>query len=421
MTLHPIRKPARTTLMFGFGKSNKDPLADVSSVERWLASFPENDPLALTARSSPNSDAIAEPAAHRTPGPRGDVLRRRRTAPPLRRPDGAVHRARESQFQDRAPALVLAVRPDPGVPGRLLRIRPRRVQARRRAPGGSRCCPNSLCRQIIHIGLDAKIRIYRYEHWIPAKWAELHGLFALALSGHFERQLVTIDADGEPTTIEHAYVHVLVLQLVHAGNTTVKHLEYLDDELEQWCLPLRLTLEPSSETSFYVDLGGREGLKRRGAAPLEGNVLFLDTRPLHAVLMQNLVVLEQKLRMQPLSERTPKRTEQLALLAKGLALQADPESEVALRPARRTRGRGGCGRCHRRLHQDIRLSERRRAIAAGTQRVRPELRRNDGTGRVRTCATTPTVAWKSRGGDWPRSPPRVARGRSRTCARPVSG
>ena len=35
--------------MFGFGKTNRDPLADFRSAEKWLASFPVADPLALHA------------------------------------------------------------------------------------------------------------------------------------------------------------------------------------------------------------------------------------------------------------------------------------------------------------------------------------------------------------------------------------
>jgi hypothetical protein len=68
-------------------------------------------------------------------------------------------------------------------------------------------------------------------------------------------------------------------------------------------------------------------------------VLFLDTRPLHAVLLQNIVVLEQKLRTQPLSERTSKRNEQLALLQK-LAAQADPEFRPFARRGERTAAAG---------------------------------------------------------------------------------
>src|SRR5665213_2789959 len=37
----------RELRMFGFGKSIRDPLADTKSAERWLASFPANDPLAV--------------------------------------------------------------------------------------------------------------------------------------------------------------------------------------------------------------------------------------------------------------------------------------------------------------------------------------------------------------------------------------
>ena len=34
--------------------------------------------------------------------------------------------------------------------------------------------PQLIARQIIHQGLDAKIRLYRYEQWIPARWVDLH-------------------------------------------------------------------------------------------------------------------------------------------------------------------------------------------------------------------------------------------------------
>ena len=189
-------------------------------------------------------------------------------------------------------------------------------------------------RQIVHMGLEAKVRLYRYEQWIPAKWAELHGLFSLACTRQIERR--PVDADrGRASTIEHAYLTVLVLQLMNAGNLTARHLEWVAGELDEWCAPLRLTLEPTSVSSFYVDLGGREGLRRRAPAPLEGRVLFLDTRPLHAVLSQNIVTIEQKIRHQPLSDKTPRRTEQLTLLTK-LAAQVDPEYRPFARRGERT-------------------------------------------------------------------------------------
>ena len=68
-------------------------------------------------------------------------------------------------------------------------------------------------------------------------------------------------------------------------------------------------------------------------------MLFLDTRPLHAMLMQNVMMLEQKIKAQPLSERTPKRTEQLGLMTK-LASQVDPEFKPFARRGERTAAAG---------------------------------------------------------------------------------
>ncbi len=216
----------------------------------------------------------------------------------------------------------------------------REVSHHAQSPKWQQLLPELLCRQIVHMGLDAKIRLYRYEQWIPAKWAELHSLFTLACSRQFERtQLPRGGGSGGSTTIEHEYLVALLLQLMNAGNMTARHLEWVSNELDEWCAQLRLSLEPSSVTSFYVDLGSREGLRRRTPAPLEGRVLFLDTRPMHSMLTQNVMMLEQKIRAQPLSDRTPKRTEQLGLLAK-LASQVDPEFKPFARRGERTAAAG---------------------------------------------------------------------------------
>ena len=53
--------------MFSFGKSGKEPLADVKAVERWLAAFPPNDPLALHGELLAELGRIAERDARRSP------------------------------------------------------------------------------------------------------------------------------------------------------------------------------------------------------------------------------------------------------------------------------------------------------------------------------------------------------------------
>jgi len=146
---------------------------------------------------------------------------------------------------------------------------------------------------------------------------------SLACSQQVERQLVSL-TESSTTSIEHEYLRALVLHLMNAGSLTASQVEFIWGELDDWCSPLRLTLEQSAANAFFVDLGGREGLRRRKTGALEGRVLFLDTRPLHAVMVQHAVTLEQKIKAEPLSNRTPRRSEQLTLFTK-LAAQVDPE------------------------------------------------------------------------------------------------
>ena len=326
--------------MFGFGSNHRDPFADIKSAERWFASFPESDPLAVHAALLNELALISEQEARRTPArletlffvdSRASSLRKTLTSQYIE------HGSRSSKIEsqlwsalfDLTQAFLLAYQSFA-----------REVSDHSQSAKWQLLLPTLVARQIIQLGLDAKIRLYRYETWIPAKWAELHALFTLACSRQVERQQVVMGTSGGTTTIEHEYLTALLMQLMNSGNMTPRHLEWVAGELDEWCMPLRMTLEPSSATSFYVDLGAREGLRRRTTpSPLEGRVLFLDTRPLHAVLMQNVIVLDQKIKNQPLSDRTSRRSEQLGLMTK-LAAQVDPEFKPLARRGERTAAAG---------------------------------------------------------------------------------
>jgi len=325
--------------MFGFGKTARDPLADAKATERWLAAFPANDPLAAHAEVLAELGRVSEPTAKRTPQRLEAVFFLDGQCIGLRKSltlQYIEHASRSSKIEhqlwsalfDLTQAFLVAYY-----------AFSREIMLHGQSARWQQLLPELLCRQVVHMGLDAKIRLYRYEQWIPAKWSELHQLFALALSRQFERAPIVLRPGSGPTTIEHEYLAALLLQLMNAGNMTARHLEWVAGELDEWCSTLRLNLEPSSATSFYIDLGAREGLKRRTPAPLEGHVLFLDTRPLHSVLSQNVVMLEQKIRTQPLSEKTPKRSEQWGLLTK-LASQVDPEFKPFARRGERTAAAG---------------------------------------------------------------------------------
>ena len=113
--------------MFGFGKSSKDPLSDVRAAERWLATLPGADTLAV------HSNVIARARARSRARRRSGTPHRLRavfhvdaqTGAQRRALIGAVHRAREPQLEDREPALDGAVRADAGLPANLPVVRAR--------------------------------------------------------------------------------------------------------------------------------------------------------------------------------------------------------------------------------------------------------------------------------------------------------
>jgi len=327
--------------MFKFGKSRKDPLADPRTADRWLKTLPAADPLATHDALLGAIGRLTEPDARRTPArlaavflvdAYADGLRATLTAQYLE------HSHRSTQIENQLWQALF------DLTQRFLLCYRGFTQAINSHPQDKKwqaLLPELIARQIIHHGLEAKIRLYRYEQWIPGKWAELHALFQMACSAQNERKALGLGPGGGLTTIEQEYLRVLVLQLMNAGNLTPRHQEWLAQQLCEWCGPLRLTMESSPVTSFYVDLDARGGLKRRGAQLAEGRLLFLDTRPLHAVLMQNAVMLEHKVRNNPLSEKTPRRADQLNLLTK-LASSID---------AQRARENSGTGAAQtRQLH-----------------------------------------------------------------------
>ena len=122
--------------------------------------------------------------------------------------------------------------------------------------------------------------------------------------------------------------------------------------------------------SFYVDLGARSGLSAARPGPLEGRVLFLDTRPLHAMLMQNVVMLEQKVR-----ERAAVRPD----AAPHRAAQPDDQARRAGRSRSSSRSRGAASASARRA-----ASTRSSASPRSPAILRDEERASAGRQRHRT-------------------------------------
>ena len=350
--------------MFGFLRSRKDPLADARSAERWFAAPVATDTLSRKQELIAALGRITAPTAKLTPRRLGALFVMDAHAEQLFRALTAQyveHANRSAKIErqlwtalfDLSQAFQAAFRSYEQV-----------ALENEHSGRWQQLLPELVCRQIVHLGRDAKARLYRYESWIPGKWAELHQLFAMAAARQFERSPVQLVGDRPPTTIEHQYLMIVVLQLIDTGNLTPRQLEHVWSELDGWCASLRLSLEPKTVTSFFVDLTSRDGLKRRTTGALEGSVLFVDTQPLHAVLAHQQLSLEQAIRTKPRSDETTRLSELLCLLRRFTA-KVDPELRLLARHGDRAIADGWRRAC--RLEDRSRLSS---APSGGTRLAR---------------------------------------------------
>jgi hypothetical protein len=325
--------------MFGLRKRSSGPLGAVRSAKRWVAALPANDPLAVQREVLSVLGKLSQRTARRTPASLEAVYF-------LDTHAGALVTTLLGQYVAHA--------------NRSPKLEEQLWQALSDLAGGFRDCyaafareiadhPNHrrwqallhelIVRQIVHLGLDARLRLYRCERWAPTRYAELHALFTRACAQHVERRPIVVDPERGTTTAERQYLIVLVLSLADPGNLTPRQIDFIAPRLDEWCLPLRLTVTPRSSTTFYVDLAGGDGLMRRPLRPLEGRVLFLDTQPLLASLLQRRTALDQAIRGDPLSERTARQREELDVFVK-LAGRIDPEFRPLARRGERSPASG---------------------------------------------------------------------------------
>ncbi|MEP7275448.1 MAG: hypothetical protein ABI812_03775 [Betaproteobacteria bacterium] len=321
--------------MFGLGNSRNDPLADAKSAERWISADAAADALSMHERLRAVLAEVTAPGVALTPKRLAALFVLDIHALGLFKALTAQyvgHAGRSAKIERQIWAAIFdltqAFQTAYQAFGRVAFENETNTKWRG-------MIPELICRHVVHLGRDAKVRLYRYETWIPGKWAEVHTLLARATSMQIERHAVVSTSGRASSTIEHQYLMTLMLSLMDSGNLTALQIERLWEELDGWCASLRLSLSARVPNAFCVDLASREGLKRRPAGPVEGSVLFVDTQPLHALLMQHSVTLEQLARDKPRSEESKRAGDQLALLAK-FAAKVDPEFKPFARNGERT-------------------------------------------------------------------------------------
>ena len=138
--------------------------------------------------------------------------------------------------------------------------------------------------RLVHFhGTDAKLRMFKYERWIPAKWIELHGAYLRACETQCDRQPIALPAAGanaQAWSVEQEYLYVLLVHQLNTGNLSPIEIDWASLQLRAWTRRLSLEQIPKSMEGFFVDLAGREGIVRRTGNDRGSMLRYLDTTPL---------------------------------------------------------------------------------------------------------------------------------------------
>jgi hypothetical protein len=151
-------------------------------------------------------------------------------------------------------------------------------------------------RLLHYYGTDAKLRVSRFERWIPAKWMDLHRTYLRATELGIEKVPTTLGHAGPNATqwtIEQEYLFVLLIHQLNTGNMSPLELDWASAQLRAWSRRLALDAVPRSMEGFFVDLAGKTGMVRRTGQDSGSMLRYLDTTALAEQLERAVQALRQ--------------------------------------------------------------------------------------------------------------------------------
>jgi hypothetical protein len=143
--------------------------------------------------------------------------------------------------------------------------------------------PALFTRLLHYYGTDAKLRVFRFERWIPGKWMEVHRTYLRATELGVERTASVLGSAGPNAiawTPEQEYLNVLLIHQLNTGNLSPGQLDWATSQLRAWSRRLELDAVPRSPEGFFVDLAGKTGLARRTGNDAGSVLRYVDTTPL---------------------------------------------------------------------------------------------------------------------------------------------
>ncbi|HET7031767.1 MAG TPA: hypothetical protein VFJ48_01485, partial [Casimicrobiaceae bacterium] len=156
--------------------------------------------------------------------------------------------------------------------------------------------PQIFARLLHYHGTDAKLRVFRHERWIPAKWTGLHQLYARAAELGVDQVAVSLPSSGTAAmqwSAEQEYTYVLLIQQLNTGNLSPTEIDWASAQLRAWGRKLEFETLPRTTEGFYVDLTSKRGLIRRAGGESGPMLRYLDTTPLFDQLERAIHALRQ--------------------------------------------------------------------------------------------------------------------------------
>ena len=154
--------------------------------------------------------------------------------------------------------------------------------------------PLMFARLLHYYGTEAKLRVFRFERWIPGKWMDLHRTYLRATELGVDRSPAVLGHGGPNATAwtpEQEYLNVLLIHQLNAGNLSPSQIDWACSQLRAWSRRLVLDAMPRSPEGFFVDLAGRAGLTRRTGQDAGTMLRYVDTTPVAESLERAIAAL----------------------------------------------------------------------------------------------------------------------------------
>ncbi|HEX4884928.1 MAG TPA: hypothetical protein VFX05_12370 [Casimicrobiaceae bacterium] len=154
--------------------------------------------------------------------------------------------------------------------------------------------PLLFARLLHYYGTDAKLRVFRFERWIPGKWMDLHRTYLRCSELGCDRSPAVLGHGGPNATAwtpEQEYLNVLLIHQLNTGNMSPSQIDWACSQLRAWSRKLVLDGAPRSPEGFFVDLAGRTGLVRRTGQDAGSMLRYVDTTPVAESLERAIAAL----------------------------------------------------------------------------------------------------------------------------------